>query len=125
MALLSLAPLMVAHDTIRMVGVIWLPTYLLLREIDLRSLLASIQFRAWAPAICVLQLLIPPLLMYQDGVVPYNCYSKWLIERALPPQEQVATNGVTPFGLYALRREDISGGIVCWPPRPIRSEPNP
>jgi hypothetical protein len=125
MALLCLAPLMVAHDTIRMVGVIWLPTYLLLREIDLRSLLESIQFRRWAPAACLLQLLMPPLLMYQGGVVPYNCYGKWLIERSLPTQEQVATSGVTPFGLYALRREDISGAIACWPPRPIRSEPTP
>jgi hypothetical protein len=125
MALLCLAPLMVAHDTIRMVGVIWLPTYLLLRETDLRPLLESIQFRKWAPAACLLQLLIPPVLMYQDGVVPYNCYSKWLIEHSLPTQEQVATSGVTPFGLYALRREDISSAIVCGAPRLIRGESTP
>jgi hypothetical protein len=128
MTLLCFAPLLVAHDTIRIVGVIWLPTFLLICEIDLKSALQSVRFRQWALGACFLQLLLPPVLLYLGGVAPLNCYSE-LILRFLPPEKDftpVATShdglapAVGPFGLYALDRRDISDAIVCWPPRPIR-----
>jgi hypothetical protein len=129
MTALCFAPLLMAHDTIRDVGLIWLPTYLLIREIDLKSMLKSIHFRDWAIGACCLQLLLPPMLLYMGGVTPYNCYSRELIARFLPrekdlPRTPTSHKGlqpdVGPFGLYALAREDISSEIVCWPPRPIR-----
>jgi hypothetical protein len=129
MTLLCFAPLLVAHDTIRMVGIIWLPTFLLICEIDLKSALQSVHFRQWALGACFLQLLLPPVLLYLGGVAPLNCYSRELILRFLPPEKDftpIATThdglapAVGPFGLYALDRRDISDAIVCWPPRPIR-----
>jgi hypothetical protein len=74
MTLLCFGPLLAAFDTIRMVGVMWLPTYLLIREIDLKSALESVRFRQWTLGACFLQLLLPPLLLYLGGVAPYNCY---------------------------------------------------
>jgi hypothetical protein len=129
MTSLCFAPLLVAHDTIRMVGVIWLPTFLLIREIDLKSALESVRFRQWALGACLLQFLLPPLLLYLGGAAPFNCYSRELILRFLPrekdiPRTSTSFDGlqpaVGPFELYALERKDISDAIVCWPPRPIR-----
>jgi hypothetical protein len=128
MTLLCFGPLLLAFDTIRMVGLMWLPTYLLIREIDLKSALESVRFRQWALGACFLQLLLPPLLLYLGGVAPYNCYSRELM-RFLPPAKDMAQAptsyhglqpAVGPFGLYALHHPDISDAIVCWPPRPIR-----
>jgi hypothetical protein len=129
MTLLCFGPLLVANDTIRMVGVIWLPTFLLIREIDLKSALETVRFRQWALVACFLQLLLPPMLLYLGGVAPFNCYSRELILRFLPREKDMAqiptihgalTPAVGPFGLYALDRRDIFGAIDCWPPRPIR-----
>ena len=130
MTLLCLAPLLVAVDTIRMVGVIWLPTVLLICDIDLKAALETVRFRQWAVGACLIQLLLPPVLMYWGGAAPFNCYSRELVLRALPPEKNFARipmsnhNGlapaVGPFGLYALDRPDISDAIVCWPPQPIR-----
>jgi hypothetical protein len=131
MTLLCFGPLLVGHDTIRMVAVIWLPTYLLIREIDLKSALESVRFRQWALAACFLQLLLPPLLLFIGGVTPLNCYSK-LIVRFLPLANTMAyaptidsgelAPAVGPFGLYNMDFGEgvISRAIVCWPPRPIR-----
>jgi len=129
MTFLCFAPLLVAHDTIRMVGIIWLPTYLLIREIDLKAALESVRFRQWALGACFLQLLLPPLLLYLGGAAPLNCYSRYLILHFLRPEKDlpgIPTShsglrpAVGPFGLYALNRPDISDAIVCWPPQPIR-----
>ena len=128
MTLLCFGPLLVGHDTIRMVGGIWLPTFLLIREIDLKSALELVHFRQWALGACFLQLLLPPLLLYVDGATPFNCYSRMLIVRFLPRGRDMAlvptSHGlwpaVGPFGLYALDRPDISNNIVCWPPRLLR-----
>ena len=116
MTLLCFAPLLVAHDTIRIVGGIWLPTFLLICEIDLKAALETVRFRQWAVSACFIQLLLPPLLLYLGGAAPFNCYSRELVLRVLPPKTALG-----PFGLYALDRPDISDAIVCWPPQPIRS----
>jgi hypothetical protein len=129
MTSLCFAPLLVAHDTIRMVGVIWLPTFLLIREIDFKSVLESVRFRQWALGACLLQFLLPPMLLFLGGAAPFNCYSRELISRLLPqakdiPRTPTSADGlrpaVGPFELYALDRKDISDAIICWPPRPIR-----
>ena len=124
MIILCFAPLLIAHDTIRVVGLMWLPTYLLIREIDLKSALQSIHFRQWALVACLLQLLLPPILLFEQGVAPYNCYSQELISRFLLDRAEVerirGSRWVGPFGLYALTEEGIPDAIVCWPPRPWR-----
>jgi hypothetical protein len=120
MIVLCFAPLSVADDTTRMVGLIWLPTYLLIREIDLKSALESVRFRQWALVACLLQVLLPPMLLYQHGVAPFSCYSRELISRFLPRERDITNFAVKPFGLYALDRGDLYDSIVCWPPRLIR-----
>ena len=120
MIILCFAPLSVADDTTRMVGLIWLPTYLLIREIDLKSALESVRFRQWALVACLLQVLLPPMLLYQHGVAPFSCYSRELISRFLPRERDITNFAVKPFGLYALDRGDLYDSIVCWPPRLIR-----
>ena len=128
MTLLCFGPLLVALDTIRVVGVMWLPTYLLIREIDLKSALESVRFRQWALGACFLQLFLPPLLLYLGGAAPFNCYSRELMRFLPPAKDMVQTPtshdglapDVGPFGLYALNRPDIPDAIVCWPPRPTR-----
>ena len=130
MTLLCFAPLLVAHDTTRMVGIIWLPTLLLIREIDLKRALDFVRFRQWALGACLVQMLLPPILVYLGGAAPLNCYSRELILRFLPREKDMARiptrhdglrPAVGPFGLYALDRRDISNNIVCWPPRPYRA----
>jgi len=118
--ILCFVPLVAAHDTIRMVGLIWLPTFLLIRELHLKSFLESIRFRQFAIALCMVQLLLPPLLVYQHGAAPLNCYSRAVIFDSLPPKPQ--DTDLTPLSLYALEREDISDQIECWPLRPIRGK---
>jgi hypothetical protein len=112
-----------------MVAVIWLPTFLLIREIDLKSALETVRFRQWALGACSVQLLLPPLLLYQGGAAPFNCYSRELVLHVLPREKDLARipmsddelkPAVGPFGLYALDRPNISDAIVCWPPQPIR-----
>ncbi len=77
---LCVAPLLVAWDTSRLVALIWLPTLLLLLELDGRVLLARSRF---APAACLsaclLQVLIPPVLIYRHGAVPLNCYASFVV----------------------------------------------
>lgn len=131
MLIICFSTLLVACDTIRMVGLIWLPTFLLIREIDLKSALDSMRFRSWGVPACLVQILLPPLLMYQNGVAPFNCYSRELL-RLVPHQSSITTvtmsahdgliPAVGPFKLYALDRTNISDTIICWPPRPFRME---
>jgi hypothetical protein len=72
------APLTVAWDTNRLVGLIWLPTIILLVEVgsDLfsRSSIPQILFLGF---LCVYQLLLPPILRFPPNVIiAYNSYAK-------------------------------------------------
>jgi hypothetical protein len=82
-----LAPLMVAHDTTRLVGLMWLPTLLMLTTTRFPPLLARSRWaRGFVAALALLQLALPPLFIYRFGAVPLNCYAQKAV-RALCAQE--------------------------------------
>ncbi len=86
MLLVCLGTLLVAHDTNRMVALIWLPTALLAGAVIHRPYHRPFGARAFA-ALIVLQLAAPPSLIFKHGMLPYNCYAARLGQRL--PQESV------------------------------------
>lgn len=79
MVLLCFAPLLVAFDTNRLMGLIWLPTFLLLCEVGPQILALPKTFVTLALAsLCTLQFAVPPMLtMPPLGSVVFNSYAKW------------------------------------------------
>lgn len=81
MLIVSLSPLLVAHDTNRLTSMLWLPVVLLVNEVNevvrggARVLLNG---KILMFFLAVLQLFNPPSLIYRNGIVPYNCYAWWL-----------------------------------------------
>jgi hypothetical protein len=112
LGLLTFAPLLVANDTNRLIGLIWLPTFLIMGEIDLRKTLDSFNFSIWAWGLALFQLLMPPSLIYINGAVPYNCYSKFLW-KFLPNMDGVINIQVGPWGIFAMRRPDLINDLHC------------
>jgi len=48
--------------------------------------------------------------MYNNGVVPFNCYSLKLVGY-LPTEDSVAPLKMGPFGMYALSRPDLTRSL--------------
>ena len=73
-------PLLVAFDTNRLIGLMWLPTFLLLCEVGPQMLT---HFKKWLlllglAILCILQFAVPPMLtMPPLGSVVFNSYAKW------------------------------------------------
>ena len=99
--------LVVAHDTNRLMDLIWLPCILLIQEINLPSLFSTKRRQFFLGCLCILQLITPPMLIFQNGMVPFNCYGLW-ISSFLPKQEQVEPLKMGPFGLYAINRANLT-----------------
>jgi len=71
-------PLTVAWDTNRIVGLIWLPIFLLLTKIDLNSLFTKSRVVFIGLIfLCSFQIAMPPVLMPHIGVVPFNSYGQF------------------------------------------------
>ncbi len=120
MAGLCLTPLVVAIDTNRMVGLIWLPTFLLVREVGfVREFQNSARLKRLVLSLCLMQILLPPLFIYGHGAVPLNCYSEGIISLARNPNHK-ADGMPTPLTLNIHDRTDITKGNKCWPPWPVR-----
>ena len=103
LTLLCLAPLLVAWDTNRMVGLIWLPTFLLLCELpNLKQLVCAPVTPWFLLLLCSLQLLIPPVLMPQVGVVPFNAYANLWVNWLERGQKQITSSAPN----YAIRTGD-------------------
>jgi len=78
MLVICFLPLTVAWDTNRIVGLIWLPTFLLLTEIDLNSLFAKSRLTFIGLIfLCSFQIAMPPVLIPHIGVVPFNSYGQF------------------------------------------------
>ena len=73
------APLLVAWDTNRLVGLIWLPTIVLIVETGGLIFIKpnKIQFITLF-LLCFLQLAVPPILRYPNMIVAYNSYAKYI-----------------------------------------------
>lgn len=108
-------PLLVAVDTSRMVNLMWLPTFLLVREVDLAGMMSrSYTLRKSVLLLCLLQLLTPPLFVYKQRAVPLNCYARRALYLLVGAEGALALP--YPLGLRATRRPDITRGNECWPP---------
>lgn len=72
------APLTVAWDTNRLVGLIWLPTIILLVEVGSKLFSRpSIPQMLFLTLLCAYQLLLPPILRFPPNVIiAYNPYAK-------------------------------------------------
>lgn len=95
--LLCLAPLLVAHDTSRLVGLMWLPTLLVLSAAGFAVRVGRSRATLATVAVLVLlQLALPPVFVFRQGAIPLNCYAQKAV-RALctgePQEEWVAWNG--------------------------------
>ena len=78
MLVICFLPLTVAWDTNRIVGLIWLPTFLLLTKIDLNSLFAKSRLTFIGLIfLCSFQIAMPPVLIPHVGVVPFNSYGQF------------------------------------------------
>ena len=73
-------PLLVTFDTNRLIGLMWLPTFLLLCEVGPQM---QTHFKKWLllfglAILCILQFAVPPMLtMPPLGSVVFNSYAKW------------------------------------------------
>jgi hypothetical protein len=118
---LCLAPLALAWDTGRMVSLIWLPTFLLVRETGLLSG-GSVQqiFKPGVLALlCLLQVAVPPAFALKMGAVPINCYGQafyLMIAKVFQPD----SSRPSPFTLRIGLQPAFTKGNVCWPPHVIR-----
>ena len=92
-----LAPLLVAHDTSRLVGLMWLSTLLMLTTLRLpRQLARSRGLFRFVTVLAVLQLALPPLFIYKFDAVPLNCYAQNMVRTVCaqePGEEWTALGG--------------------------------
>ena len=78
MLVICFLPLTVAWDTNRIIGLIWLPTFLLLTKIDLNSLFTKSRSTFIGLIfLCIFQIAMPPVLIPHIGVVPFNGYGQF------------------------------------------------
>lgn len=78
MLVICFLPLTVAWDTNRIIGLIWLPTFLLLTKVDLNSLFARSRLTFIGLIfLCLFQIAMPPVLIPHIGVVPFNSYGQF------------------------------------------------
>lgn len=120
MAILCLAPLAIAWDTNRLVAILWLPTLLLLTELDIAASVAWTPVAAGALVTAsLLQALVPPVLIYQHRAVALNCYASTVVEGLERVQRMWAwpfRSSVPPLTLRLHRdRQDVSTLYGCAP----------
>ena len=79
MVLSCFIPLLVAFDTNRLMGLMWLPAFLLLCEVGPQLLALAKKWIALAlVCLCAMQFAVPPMLtMPPLGSVVFNSYAKW------------------------------------------------
>ena len=111
MLVICFLPLLVALDTSRLCALIWLPVLLLLKEINPTQLFASTARKWVLLALCIFQALIPPLLVYQKGIAPLNCYGLWL-GQFLPARSEVDIRSLGLFGLSTHNRPDFTDFFI-------------
>lgn len=111
MGLFCIFPLVVAWDTNRLVALIWLPTILLFQEISALKLFDSNAKKLFLALMCLFQASIPPMMIYDKGYVPFNCYAQ-VIGNYFPKREQYSEcDGCRvpgPFRLELLERPDLT-----------------
>jgi hypothetical protein len=117
---LCFAPLAVAWDTNRMVSLIWLPTFLLVRETEwLQALGREAKGLLLLVVLCGLHVFVPPSFAFKMGAVPVNCYAEGFLKEAfaLWPSDP---RHPSPLTLRIGLDRNLNKGNACWPPHLVR-----
>jgi hypothetical protein len=110
MLLISISTLLVAHDTNRMVALIWLPLILIIKEIDLSELFKGFKSCVFLIALCFFQVITPPMLIYRNGMTSFNCYGLWLSQYL--PGELLRQKNNEQFNLFRQYRPDLTEAFI-------------
>jgi hypothetical protein len=110
MSLICISTLLVAHDTNRMVALIWLPLILVIKEIDLDALFYGIQSKLFLMVLCVVQAITPPMLIYRNGMTGFNCYGLWISQ--FLPGELIRQKTNEQFSLFRQYRPDLTETFI-------------
>jgi hypothetical protein len=89
MALLCIAQLGVAWDTNRLTALIWLPVALVASVMPIERGLLPLHLAGTCVALLLFQLSMPPSLVFDNGMVPYNCYASAVADQ-LPKKSEVS-----------------------------------
>ncbi len=123
--LVPLSQLLVASDTSRILARIWLPAFLLMREVDLIGLLS--RRRLALAAFCglaALQLALPPMANWAQRFIPLNYYSQAALSAVLKGQPQnsfLAWGGLIRLKEHTAMKKYYQKGLL--PPQLIRQRP--
>lgn len=90
---------MIAHDTNRLTALIWLPVALVAGVMPIERTLSSAHLAWVCTVLIVFQLAMPPSLVFQNGMVPYNCYASAIAQR-LPKASQIGQGGNLSLVVY-------------------------
>ena len=107
MLLICFLPLLVALDTSRMCASIWLPVVLVMQQLNLNKLFKTRTTKLILLQLCIFQALLPPALIYERGMAPFNCYGLW-IGHFLVKREVVNIKNRGPFDLSLHSRPDYT-----------------
>ena len=110
MPLICISTLLVAHDTNRMVALIWLPLILVIKEINLDELFYGFKSKLFLIALCLVQALTPPMLIYRNGMTGFNCYGLWGSQ--LLPGELLRQKTNEQFSLFRHYRPDLTESFI-------------
>jgi hypothetical protein len=73
------APLLVGWDTNRLVGIIWLPTFILLTEVGSQIFVKPNFYKTLSLSfLCMFQFAMPPILRFPGTLFAYNNYAKFV-----------------------------------------------
>lgn len=100
--------LLVAHDTNRLLALIYLPLLLIMSQLDIYALLRKPVAKVALATSLALQFAIPPMLVYQHGMVPYNCYAMEFANKYLEPKRSGMSRNERPFQLFVYPRLDVT-----------------
>lgn len=107
MLLICFLPLLVALDTSRICALIWLPVLLVMRQLNLGELLNTGTHKKILLLFYFFQILLPPALIYERGMAPFNCYGLW-IGHFLEKRSEVNIQTRGPFDLSLHSRPDYT-----------------
>lgn len=118
---LSLGPIAVAWDTNRLVAVMWIPTFLLVRETGLAAAL-SVERRLLAASVvmAVLHIFVPPAFALRMGALPINCYSQSVYMALFRTYTRDFESYPRWITLRIGAQPAFTKGNACWPPHLVR-----
>ncbi len=118
---LSLAPIAVAWDTNRLVAVMWIPTFLLVRETGMAAAMTiDRRLLAAGATMAVLHLFVPPAFALRMGALPVNCYGEAVYMALFRTYTKDFESYPRWLTLRIGAQPAFTKGNACWPPRLVR-----